>query len=176
MTITDWPGHLVETEEDREAVLAKHGAEHIMECERCHKDFFSLKLKEPKCYGCWYATFLDDAEARYQDVFDVLRGAGFSPEMIQTGGMCLAITIPHGDAHHFLLTDQEDVLSLEREVSQGWGLGAYENEQGDPLFVFDGGSNDLGTSDVKNADTALALVRTGNAALRDRLAKDEDGQ
>lgn len=175
-TITEWPGRQVKTRDELDAVL-ELGAWHLATCDRCKRPFFRSKPDTERCYMCWYESFLDDAESNYIDVFDALRGAGFSPEMTQTGGMCLAIWIPYGRTHHFLLTDAEDVLSFDRELDQGWGLGVYSNgedesDDGAPLAIHEGGE-DLLTAPIKSADFAIGIVRTATANLRKHLGQDK---
>lgn len=126
--VTDWPGALVETPEHREQVLAKHGPQHIRTCVDCQKDFFSRRLVEPRCYGCWYGWYMDRAEGNYAWTFALIRECtGLEAWMDQTGGMCLAIHVKVADGRFFWLTDEADSLSLTPREEDGWTLGYYDH-------------------------------------------------
>lgn len=75
-----------------------------------------------------YDALMADATSRYADVIDALHDAGIPAEMIQTGGMCLAITwvTPGG---YYLLTDREGPLSWDRDPDNGWALGRYADDE-----------------------------------------------
>jgi hypothetical protein len=145
-------------------VIANHGADHVRTCSRCERLFFSAKLQSEHCWGCWYEIYMEDASKVYEDVLTALRNAEIPASITQTGGMCLAITFPYRDGY-FLLTDQDDVLSYERDEDDGWNLGYYDSEGDDvPLL---GANTDWGglQDEKKNADTAVALAMRGiNAA------------
>lgn len=164
-------GALLDTPEKEAQVIADHGVEHVRICTGCNNKFFSARLRSEVCHGCWYGQTLDEAAKRYADVFAILKGAGFEASMTQTGGMCLAIEIKFDDNHYMWLTDSEDALSFDRNVSDGWALGCYSNDgdsDGMPIEIAEG--LDMLDHPIKNADTALLLVRRATAALREKVA------
>lgn len=106
-----------------------------------------------------YDAQMAEAERIYRDVLDRLSDCGAF--ITQTGGMCLAIEIPGPKGTHFLLTDQEDSLSWERDPDQGWALGFYDAEESSETLW-----GDAITCGYKTANTALAMVREGFARIR----------
>lgn len=109
----------------------------------------------PSDFADRYTSYMGQAEANYQDVLDALHAAEIPATMTQTGGMCLAITFPWSMGSYFLLTDQDDVLSFERDEEQGWRLG---------LYTEDGDSHPAGVDlehDRKSPITAVKLAHQG---------------
>lgn len=127
-----------------------------------------MRLSSNLCHGCWYTDELEGIGVVYADVIHLLRAAEIPVAVTQTGGMCMALTFPWG-AGYFLLTDAEDTLSWERDDSQGWALGLYDQD-GESLWdeldcaaVGDGIAVECGvlTIPIKSAETALALAMQG---------------
>lgn len=76
-----------------------------------------------------YNTTMRLGQSRYQDVMDLLAGAGLGATFTQTGGMNAALEVLLDGGHALLITDAEDSLSWDREEHQGWGVGLYPPDQ-----------------------------------------------
>lgn len=105
----------------------------------------------PRGHRLRYQEHMAEAERRYSDVLEALLSVGVYARMTQTGGMCLGIEIPFRDGY-LLLTDEEDSLSFDRRLEQGWGVGLYDAD-GEPIDL------DCETTvGVKTASTAVMLM------------------
>lgn len=80
---------------------------------------------------------------RYQDVLDLLAGAGLSASFTQTGGMCAALEITLTgtlSAYELLVCDEDDTLSWDRAEHRGWSVGLYPTDhanEGGECLAFD---------------------------------------
>ena len=87
-----------------------------------------------------YQATMKIGQSRYQDVLDLLAGAGLRATFTQTGGMNAALEVLLDGGHTLLITDAEDALSWDRDEHHGWGVGLYPPDQantGGECMAFD---------------------------------------
>lgn len=115
-----------------------------------------------------YEAAMTHAGDVYADVLTALQAADIPAFITQTGGMCLAIQFPYMDGW-FWLTDREDVLSWERNESDGWALGFYTDAYCDgcePVPFTD--TTDVLIDNRKTPETAVRLAIDGVAIVGNR--------
>lgn len=84
-----------------------------------------------------YTDAMERASEIWSDVIGALVAAGFvDAEVIQTGGMCLAISVPLPGVErtaYALITDYEEILPWDRSTHEGYTVCVYPGECGDDI-------------------------------------------
>lgn len=107
-------------------------------------------------------TYQRTLEEKFADTLEQLRTISPKTEIINTGGGCMAIEVPVGADHYFLMTDSNSGVELpKQEEGARWMLGFYDNET-DQLDLGEGLS-------LEDVIAIVAAKRPHRAALVDAM-------
>lgn len=78
-------------------VIANKGPEHAPTCERCHRHYYSPRLRSQHCWPCWYELEMQQAENMFRPLSTELeRRLEVKTSVDQTGGMVMCLRVPIG--------------------------------------------------------------------------------